>query len=130
VTTDLYALLATCALYFVIPFVHNLPRVREGGAAWALGDRAKDPEPAPWVGRLERAHRNFAEWLPVFAILVLVAHVTETRSAVTAWAAGAYLLLRVAYTLAYARGSKLRSPLWYGTSACMLVIAVEILRGA
>jgi uncharacterized MAPEG superfamily protein len=127
-TTELTMLVAACVVYAAIPFAHNLPRVRAGGAAWALGDRSKEPATAPWVGRVERAYRNFGEWLPVFGILVLTAHVTGARSLVTAGASIAYVPLRILYTVAYAAGSKLRSPVWYLTSFCLIAILVEIFR--
>lgn len=93
---------------------------------WEIGPSI--PRPPPWVGRVERAYRNFGEWLPVFAILVLMAHVTGAHSKATAAASSAYVVLRIAYTAAYAAGSLLRSPLWYTTSFSMLVILVDILR--
>jgi uncharacterized MAPEG superfamily protein len=125
---DLYMLIAACVVYAAIPIAHNVPRLRAGGAEWALGDRAKQPELAPWVGRVERAYRNFGEWLPVFAIVVIVAHVTGASSTVTAVASALYVVARVLYTIAYARGSRLRSPLWYVSSFCMIAILVEIVR--
>ena len=34
-TLELYMLLITCMLYFLIPYVHNVPRTRKGGLEWA-----------------------------------------------------------------------------------------------
>ncbi len=127
-TFDLYMLLATCLVYAFVPLFHNVPRMRAGGAAWALGDRAAHPETPEWVARVERAHRNFLEWLPVFATVVLIAHVTGATSRVTATATALYVALRVVYTIAYARGSRLRSPIWYCSMFCMIAILVEIIR--
>ena len=76
-TSDLYMLLAAFIVYAAIPIAHNVPRMRAGGAAWALGDRAKHPETAAWVDRLERAYRNFGEWLPVFVGLVLTGELVD-----------------------------------------------------
>ena len=127
-TVDLYALLATCVIYFVIPYVHNIPRTLKGGSEWALGSRAENPETPEWVERTERAHRNFSEWFPIFAALVLTVHVAGAQSAVTAGAALVYAAARVAYTAAYALGSRLRAPLWYLSSLCLLSLLVEAVR--
>lgn len=125
---DIYTVLACCILYFLIPVIHNYPRLRKGGAEWALGDRAVDPEMPEWVGRLVRAHRNFAEWLPMFGILVALSHVTHSNSEITVFAAIIYFVARVIYTYVYAIGSRLRSPVWYLSTFCLAAIMIEIVR--
>lgn len=71
--------------------------------------------------RLEWAHRNHFEAFPFFAAAVLVSHLAGAPGAVANTLAGVFVVLRVAYTWAYAVGRPgLRSVLWFGALACVL----------
>ena len=54
------------------------------------------------TGTLRRAYENHLETLPLFAIAVLVAHVSGTTSWITALAAQIYLAARIVYIPCYA----------------------------
>lgn len=102
-TLDLWCLvflaLWTLPLIYAVPF----GKMRHGGGlAWGFGNRDHDPPATPaWVGRAERAARNHFENLPVFAIVVLVLHVTGKHDDVTGGAAVAYCVARVLHALLY-----------------------------
>lgn len=71
--------------------------------------------------RLEWAHRNHLEAFPFFAAAVLVSHLALVSGAVADTLAGAFVVLRVAYTWAYAADRPgLRSVLWFGALACVI----------
>jgi uncharacterized MAPEG superfamily protein len=74
-----------------------------------------------WRRRLDWAQRNHHEALPPFAAAVLVAYVTH---APTGWAdalAVAFVLIRIAYTAAYAFDRpSLRSAIWTLGFACIV----------
>jgi uncharacterized MAPEG superfamily protein len=70
------------------------------GYKWTASPRDAKVEPLRGVaGRLDRALRNFVETFPLFAAVVLVAHVTDTHDALTEWGARLYFWGRVAYVL-------------------------------
>src|SRR5215218_777039 len=84
------------------------------GYRWTASPRDEPSPPLRGVaGRLDRALRNFLETFPLFAAVVLAAHVSDTHNALTEWGARLYFWGRVAYVLLYATGVPLiRSLVW------------------
>jgi uncharacterized MAPEG superfamily protein len=101
------------------------------GYRWTAGPRDEPPPPLRGVaGRLDRALRNFLETFPLFAAVVLAAHVSDIHNALTEWGARLYLLGRVAYVPLYAAGVPLvRSLVWnVATVGIMLFVVALLLR--
>ena len=94
---------------------------------------ARDEAAAPlWgvAGRLDRALRNYLETFPLFAVVVLVAHVSETHNALTVWGAQLYLWARVAYVALYAAGVPVvRSLVWNVATIAILLFVVALFLG-
>ena len=82
------------------------------------------------AGRLNRALRNFMETFPLFAAVVLAAHVSETHNALTEWGARLYFWARLAYVPLYAAGVPLvRSLVWnVATVGIALLVVAMFLR--
>ena len=101
------------------------------GYRWTSGPRDEPTPPLRGVaGRLDRALRNFLETFPLFGAVVLVAHVSETHSALTEWGSRLYLLGRVAYVPLYAAGVPLvRSLVWNVATVGIVLIIVALLLG-
>jgi uncharacterized MAPEG superfamily protein len=100
------------------------------GYRWTASPRDEEVEPLRGVaGRLERALRNFVETFPLFAAVVLAAHLTDTHTALTEWGARLYFWGRVAYVLLYATGAPLiRSLVWnVATIGIVLIVAALLL---
>lgn len=87
---------------------------RQHGYRWSASPRDEKMPPLRSVaGRLDRALRNFIETFPLFAAVVLTAHVSDTHNALTEWGAQLYFWARVAYVPLYAAGVPLvRSLVW------------------
>src|SRR5215210_9195845 len=101
------------------------------GYRWTASPRDEKAEPLRGVaGRLDRALRNFLETFPLFAAVVLIAHLTDTHDALTEWGAQLYFWGRVAYVLLYAAGVPLiRSLVWnVATIGIGLVVVALLLR--
>jgi uncharacterized MAPEG superfamily protein len=104
-TTDLWMLVATGLWSACVPGIYAYGRLsRSGGNAWSFGNRDQPLAVPPWVDRAVRAHANLTENLTLFAILVLVTHVTGKANAVTATGAVMFFGARVAHTLIYTAG--------------------------
>ena len=59
------------------------------GYRWTAGPRDDTTQPLRGVaGRLDRALRNFLETFPLFAAVVLAAHVSDIHNALTEWGRG------------------------------------------
>lgn len=122
-TTDLWMLVLTGLWAALIPTIYAAGRFQvTGGVAWAFGNRDSDLPVAAWVSRTVRAHNNLTENLGLFAILVLVAHVTGKANATTALGAELFFAGRVAHTLLYSAGVK-----YLRTGAFFLSLVGEIM---
>jgi uncharacterized MAPEG superfamily protein len=101
------------------------------GYKWTASSRDEKVEPLRGVaGRLDRALRNFLETFPLFAAVVLVAHVTDTHDALTEWGARLYFGGRLAYVLLCAAGVPLiRSLVWNVATIGILLIVAALLFG-
>ncbi len=79
------------------------------------------------AGRLQRAHRNLLESLPVFAILVIMGKVTGQLNETTRLAAHLFFWSRLAYVPAYASGIPLlRTGIWTVSIAGLVIIFVQL----
>ena len=106
-TIDLKLLVASAVLSWAMLIFASLSRSRgwtPGGMKVAFGNRDDVPEAAPWVARADRAARNMQENLPLFAALLLAAHVggvAADRLVLPAWL---FFGARVAYFPVYVLG--------------------------
>ena len=102
------------------------------GYRWTAGSR---DEPAPLLSgltnRIDQATVNFLESFPLFAALVLTAHVASRDGLLTLWGAHLYFWARLGYLLAAALGYGLiRSVLFWNTAlAGMILDLVALLAG-
>ena len=104
-TVDLSMLVCTALLSLLMPAIYLVGRTQApGGMQWALGNRDRPLEVAPWTARAIRAHQNLTENLAPFAVLVLVAHVAGKADGVTALGAIVFFAARVAYAAVYIAG--------------------------
>jgi uncharacterized MAPEG superfamily protein len=98
------------------------------GYRWTASPRDEKVEPLRGVaGRLDRALRNFVETFPLFAAVVLVAHLTDTHDALTRWGASLYFWGRVAYVLLYAAGVPLIRALAWNVATIGIALVVATL---
>ncbi|HYM32164.1 MAG TPA: MAPEG family protein [Candidatus Cybelea sp.] len=127
-STDLTMLVWSAVLTFVqvLPYV-NGRLLTNWTLADAVGNREKDPPDAAWVGRAVRAHTNMVENLPIFAALVLVAHVTSHANAMTALGAQIFFWARLVYAGVYIAGIPyLRTLVWLVSIIGMAIIFFQI----
>jgi uncharacterized MAPEG superfamily protein len=98
------------------------------GYPWTASSRDGEVPPLRGVaGRLDRALRNFVETFPLFAAVVLAAHVMDTHNALTEWGARLYFWGRVAYVVLYAAGVPLiRSLVWNVATIGIVLLVVAL----
>lgn len=82
-----------------IPYILNLIMVR--GLIDAVGYPENPLPMAAWAIRMKAAHYNAVENLVVFAVLVLVVHVSGGSNETTATACMVYFWMRVVHALSY-----------------------------
>lgn len=113
-TTDLWMLLCAALLQWVLIIAAAVPRIIVKGMPWAMGNREVEGEALPsWTGRLQRASDNLQENLLLFAIVILIVHVSGHSNETSATGAMVFLGARVGHAIAYAIGIPgVRTALW------------------
>jgi uncharacterized MAPEG superfamily protein len=131
-TIELTLLAWTVVLALVQIFATAAVRTRQYGPKWNAGARDEALPPAkPIVGRLERAQSNLYETLPLFAALVLIAHVAGRENGQTALGAQLYFWGRVVYVPLYALGVPVvRSLVWGVSLVGLIMILAAVLKPA
>lgn len=98
---------------------------RQSSPSYLMGPRDDGPPPlGGQVARLKRAFDNHTEGLVPFTAAVVVVHLTEAASPLTAACAWAYLAARIVYVPAYALGwTPWRSLIWgVGFAATIIML--------
>ena len=128
-TTDLWALVFVALWTLPLVYVPPFGKMRATGMSWGMGNRSKEPDVPEWVKRAERAARNHLENLPLFAVVVLVAHVSGERDGVTAAAAVGFAAARVLHSFLYWFGITalgVRTGAYYLSIGCLLVMVSRL----
>ncbi len=130
-TTELTYLLLTAILTGLlwIPYIIGLVQTR---GFLQPEDYVTLPDgPVPdWVKRANRAHLNALENFSIFAAVVLIAHITDANSGVTATGAAIYFWARVAHAAVFIGGVKhfmARTLIFTIAWAAWLVMAISLL---
>lgn len=109
-----------------LPYISQI--ITRIGVRTALVEVSGVEPHAPWSRRAKRAHGNAVENLAVFAPLILIVELTGTGSAVTAFAAAAYFVLRIIHAFVFIIGLPyLRTLAFAGGVACQAVLAWAVL---
>jgi uncharacterized MAPEG superfamily protein len=128
-TTELTILAWTLVLALCQIFMVSTLRTQETGTKYNAGPRdGVAPPPRPVTARLQRAQANLYETLPLFAIAVLIAHVTGNEGDLTLWGCWLYLVARIVYVPLYAAGIPVvRSLVWLVSLAGLVLVLAAIL---
>ena len=121
-STDLTMLAYSALLTLLLAIPGTVALILEKGLNTAAGNRDQSDPLAEWGERGLRAHRNMLENLPVFAALVLVAHVSGVANEATAFGAVLFFWGRVAHAVVYIAGVP-----WVRTAA-FVVSLIGLLR--
>lgn len=125
-TTDLWILVASALLQWALIMAATTPRLLKNGLSWALGNRSAEGVVQPeWAIRTQRASDNLAENLVLFAILVLVVHVSGKASATTALGAQVFFWGRVAHAGIFIAGIPVARTLAWSVSIVGMVIVLS-----
>lgn len=135
-TDALMWLVWTGVMTAVFAFPYVLERIVRIGLLPALGYASsgtggfdqRDEIPAKWAVRARAAHLNALESLPILAIVVLVAHVTNTAPEFVATATMVYFYTRLFYYAVYVLGIPvLRTLSFFVALGAILAIAFKVL---
>jgi len=126
-TTDLWMLLASCALALLLTVPLASAMRRQWGIAAMIGNRENLPKLKAWGGRTERAYRNLLDNIILFGAVVCAAQIAGASNEVTALGAIVFFVSRVVHAAAYIAGvSYLRTLAWFGGVVGMGVIVSQL----
>jgi uncharacterized MAPEG superfamily protein len=124
---DLKLLLWSAALTLLQCVIAVLGATLQVGLPALAGSRDKLPAIEGWAGRAQRAHRNMLESLVLFAVVVLVAHVSGRANAMTALGAQLFFWARLVYVPVYLLGIPwVRTGVWAISIVGLVLIFVQI----
>ncbi len=104
-TTDLVYLALTALLTAALWIPYILGQATANGLLTPANYKDPTPRPVPlWAQRANRAHLNAVEVFAPFAALVLIAHVTQQSSNMTAFWAALFFWTRAAHAVIYLVG--------------------------
>ncbi len=130
-TTELTYLLLTALLTGVLWIPAVIGQVKSRGVLTPDNYVTLPDSPLlDWAKRADRAHQNALENFGIFAAVVLVAHVTDANTALTATCAAIYFFARVAHAIVFITGFKhfmARTFIFTIAWAAWLVMALSLL---
>ncbi|MEE8334074.1 MAG: MAPEG family protein [Alphaproteobacteria bacterium] len=100
-STDLEMLVWTTGLTALMWLPYIVAHILNVGLVPALTYQADNTPLPDWAARAKKAHYNAIENLAPFAVLVIVAHLTQTANDATAAAAIAFFWARLAHYFLY-----------------------------
>ena len=127
-TVDLWMLIASALLFFVLyGLIQGYAVIQLLGLSGAAGNRDDLTVATGWRGRIDRTVDNHSENLIVFAILVIVAHVSGEANDTTASGAMAFFAARVVHAVCYVVGFPwVRTVAWVGCVIGMAIILSQL----
>ena len=122
-TMELQLLVWSAVLALVQMLVAAIAANSQVGLPMLAGNRDNMPAMTGWAMRAARAHLNMLESLAIFAIFILVAHVTGQNNAMTMLGAQLFFWGRLAYAVVYLVGIPwVRTAVWAVSLAGMLLV--------
>ena len=127
-TVDLWLLVASAILFFVMyGLFQGFAVIQQVGLASAAGNREDLPVATGWKGRINRTVDNHSDNLVVFAILVVVAHITGNANEITATGVIVFFVARLVHAVCYILGlAWIRTFAWVACVIGMAIILSQI----
>jgi len=126
VSAELWILLAAALLGLIHLSAASFSFKSQVGNRYTVGPRDENLQPAGLAGRLHRAHRNFLETFALFAVCVIVVHLTDSYGPLSYWGSILYLGGRVVFLPLYAAGVPwLRSFSWNLATLGLVLVGAQ-----
>jgi uncharacterized MAPEG superfamily protein len=127
VTPDLTLLVWAVVLAFLQIVVASVGTNTQVPLSVLAGNREGMPEATGWAGRAARAHRNMMESLPLFAALVLIAHVAGRVNGTVILGEQIFVFARLAHAAIYTLGLPwIRTVAWAVSVVGMAMILMQL----
>ena len=129
-TFELWILMCGALLGLVHLAVASFAFKAQVGNRYTVGARDENLQPMGVAGRLYRAHTNFLETFPIFAVCVFVVHLSNAYGSLSYWGCILYLAGRVLFLPLYAAGVPwLRTFSWKLATLGLVMVGVQVVVG-
>ena len=129
-TFELWILLASAALGIIHLSAASFAFKAQVGNKYSVGPRDENIQPSGLAGRLHRAQKNFLEIFAVFAVCVLLVHLTSVYGSLSYWGSILYLLGRALFLPLYAWGIPwLRTFSWNLATLGLVLVGAQVVIG-
>lgn len=129
-TAELWILFAASMLGIVHLSAASFAFKSQVGNKYSVGPRDKNLPPLGVAGRLHRAQANFLETFAIFAVFVLLVHITNVYGSLSYWGSILYLMGRVLFIPLYAWGVPwLRTFSWNLATLGLVLVGAQVLVG-
>ena len=126
-TIELWMLVVSGILVIVQGFVTASAKNKQNDFKGDNFQRDKSVELSGWGGRAERSLYNYFEYLPLFIILVIAAHLTGANNSMTALGAELFVAGRIVHLIFYITGpGALRSIGWLIAVIGLILIGLQL----
>lgn len=124
---ELWILLLTSLLGLVHLAAASFTFKAQVGNRYTVGPRDEGLQPIGIAGRMLRAQQNFMETYPIFAVCVLIAHLTSAHGLLSTCGAVIYLAGRVLFLPLYAIGVPwLRTLSWKVATLGLVLVGAQV----
>lgn len=110
-----FTILALTSLFLFLAWLpSSVAKKQSYGVKWLAGNREPSTrELSAWGQRAQRAHENFKDYFPSFAVVVILLGMMNLFSTSTAIACGVFFLFRVLHFIVYCLGYPLMRALCF-----------------
>lgn len=127
-TPELWILLAAALLGLVHVTAASFAFKAQVGNRYSVGPRDENLQRLGVAGRLHRAQQNFQETFTVFAVCVLLVHITNAHGPYSHWGSAMYLAGRILFLPLYAIGVPwLRTLSWNLATLGLVLVGAQVL---
>lgn len=129
-TVELWILFSVSVLGIIHVSLASFAFKSQVGNRYTVGPRDDNLQPVGVAGRLYRAQQNYLETFAIFAVFVLLVHITNVYGSLSFWGTLLYLVGRVLFLPFYAWGIPwLRTFSWNLATLGLVLVGIQVLVG-
>jgi len=126
-TFELWILLSSALLGLVHMTAASFTFKAQVGNLYTVGARDENLQPAGMAGRMHRAQQNFLETFAIFAVCVVIVHLSDAYGSFSYWGSILYLVGRILFLPLYAAGVVwLRTFSWNLATLGLVLVGAQI----
>jgi uncharacterized MAPEG superfamily protein len=129
-TFELWSLFAAAILGIIHLSAASFAFKAQVGNKYSVGPRDEAIQPSGLAGRLHRAQTNYLETFGVFAVFILLVHLTDVYGVQSYWGSILYIVGRILFLPLYAFGVPwIRTFSWNIATLGLVLVGAQVVVG-